>query len=302
MEADVTILSLTNKPECRSDPDPNQVIPLTQGDIRQLYLANHPRIAADAIARALYEMPGISQWHPASGEFLLASPWRHRADIPMIRDLTAFVHEDELVQAMVQAARARGMRGIIASESYEKRRPEFYLRNGMRRLETVIAFVHHRVQDYLDVNRESAQQFIQVTMDDLSLIEQIIALDHAAFGPIWGNSHAEFAWWMSIPSVEVWVGMIDDEVTSYYGTTYYQKFGHLDRIAVHPDYQGKGLGADTLMAAMQRMADLRRKNAALCTQADNVASQALYRRAGFERYPNDDYDMYGILFDEANNA
>lgn len=271
-------------------------MPLTHADIAKLHLENHPRIASEAIARAIEEMPGVSQWHPASGEFLIATPWRHRDDIPLIRDLSAFVNENELVQAAVNAARELGMIGFVASETYEKRRASFYERNGMQLLESVIAFVHHRIQDYLDATLKTRLEFYPVTVHDTDLMNGVIGVDEAAFEPVWQNSIAEFEWWMNQPSVEVWAGVLDGKVVSYYGATYFQKFGHLDRIAVHPDHQGTGLGSESLMAALRRMATLGLPNAALCTQADNQFSQQLYSRAGFSRFPRDDYDIYGIVF------
>ncbi|MCA9834607.1 MAG: GNAT family N-acetyltransferase [Thermomicrobiales bacterium] len=294
----MTILRLTNRPEPRPVALPEDVLPLTQADIPRLRLNNHPRIAADAIARALYEMPGLSYWHPDSGEFIVCAPWRHRADVPLMRDLTAFAHEDELVQAAIAAAKAKGMLGFVASEHYEKRRESFYQRNGLYRLEHVITFTHERVLDYLDIPQTGRLNFVRVRGSDFDLLQGVMAVDASAFSPMWRNSHAEFAWWMSLPSVEVWAGVLDGQVVTYAGITAYSRFGHLDRIAVHADYQGQGLGAEALMHAMYRMAELDLPNAALCTQSDNEASQRLYTRAGFKRHQRDDYDIYGIIFEK----
>ncbi len=292
----MTLLRLTNASNSHRREGSDAVVPLTVADIPKLHLTWHPRLQADTIARALERVPGISQWHPRSGEFLLATPWRHRDDIVAIRDLTAFHHEDALVAASLAAAQDSGMIAYIASESYEKRKPEFYARNGFARVESVVSYTHERVADYLDVTSIGPLDMRPVTIADSELLDQVMAVDHAAFAPIWRNSAAEFWWWMQQQSVEVWAGVIDATVVSYYGVTYYQRFGHLDRIAVLPEHQGKGYGAATLMAAMHRMASMGLPNAALTTQHDNPASQHLYARAGFRRHPRDDYEIYGVIF------
>lgn len=290
--------SLLNQNRAGSD-DALRIVPLTEADLPSLRLHLHSRLREQEVYRAVKQLPGLSQWHPESGEYILVAPWRHRQDVITLREVSAFHYESELVVAVFAAAEQNGLAACITAETYEKRRPIFYSRNGMELIETIIAYHHDRVIDFIDAIDNPVQEFVPVTLDDSLLLEQVIAADHAAFPWIWRNMPGEFHWWMSQPSVEVWAGLIDGEVASYYGTTYFQSLGHLDRIAVHPQYQGRKLGAETLTSALQRMARMGLPKAALSTQLGNPVSQHLYERTGFRRSAKDDYHMYGTLLPAA---
>ena len=57
---------------------------------------------------------------------------------------------------------------------------------------------------------------------------------------------------------------------------------HLNRIAVHPSYQGCGIGALLLRDALRAFWQSGAKQVTLNTQTDNRFSQRLYRHFGFE--------------------
>lgn len=286
----------------QSEPDPSDeplIVPLTEADIPSLRLQLHSRLQEAEAYRAVRDLPGLSQWHPQSGEYVLVAPWRHRTDIISLREVSAFHHESSLVAAVFEAADVQGVAACITAETYERRRPIFYSRNGMDLMETIISYQHTRVQDYLDAIEAPVQDFVPVSLDDPELVQKVFETDNSAFSWIWKNSPGEFQWWMQQPTVEVWAGMIDGHVTSYYGTTFFQSMGHLDRIAVHPDWQGKRLGAETLTVALQRMARMGLQRAALSTQLGNSVSKKFYERNGFKRSEKDDYQMYGTLLSAA---
>lgn len=282
-----------------ADNHPHGIVPLTLADLPALRLHLHSRLREAEVYNAVTRLPGLSQWHPESGEYILVTPWRHRTDIISLREVSAFHHESDLVAAVFEAADEHGLAACITAETYEKRRPIFYSRNGMELMETIIAYHHDRVGDFIDAIEVTMQDFVPVTLDDPALLQKVMDTDHAAFPWIWRNMPGEFQWWMSQPSVEVWAGLIDGEVASYYGTTYFQQLGHLDRIAVHPKFQGQKLGREALTVAMQRMARMGLHKAALSTQLGNPASQHLYERTGFRRSAKDDYHMYGTLLSAA---
>ena len=290
--------SLLNQANREAD-DPHGIVALTEDDLPALRLHLHSRLREEEVFRAVTALPGLSQWHPQSGEYVLVTPWRHRKDIISLREVSAFHHESELVAAVFKAAEENGLAACITAETYERRRPIFYSRNGMELMETIISYHHDRVSDFLDAVESPVQEFVVVTPQDQALLQKVIETDHAAFPWIWRNMPGEFQWWMSQPSVEVWAGLIDGEVASYYGTTYFQQLGHLDRIAVHPKFQGQKLGAETLNVALQRMARMGLHKAALSTQQGNPVSQRLYERTGFRRSTKDDYQMYGTLLSAA---
>ena len=57
---------------------------------------------------------------------------------------------------------------------------------------------------------------------------------------------------------------------------------HINRIAVHPRYQGRGVGALLLQDALDGFWRLGAERVTLNTQSDNDSSQRLYHRFGFK--------------------
>ncbi len=57
---------------------------------------------------------------------------------------------------------------------------------------------------------------------------------------------------------------------------------HINRIAVHPDQQGHGIGTLLLRNALPTLWQYGAERVTLNTQTDNRYSQRLYRRFGFE--------------------
>lgn len=297
----MSLLNLRNKPRGQKPKYPDTVLPLLPADLQQLLVSNHLRLDSSEIADWLEEMPGISQWHPASGEFIAATRWRHRADIPTIRLLSSFNHETELIRASVDAAEQQGMAAYVTVEMYEKRRPAFYLNHGFDLLEEIVTYGHNHSQDFLDLPVELRQQFHPVTSLEGHDFASLQQLDADSFSWLWRNSEQEFAWWLGQPNVEAFIGTIGNEITSYFGATLFNNFAHLDRIAVHPQYQGQGLGKETLQFAMRRFAGLGLSKVGLSTQKNNSASRSMYERAGFRHTPQDDFRMYGVILSAAPN-
>src|SRR5690606_40387993 len=72
---------------------------LTPADIERLHIDNHPRLALGDAESLVIQAPRLPKWHPASGEFLLVTPWRHRSELPAVSVTSAFQHADGLLAA-----------------------------------------------------------------------------------------------------------------------------------------------------------------------------------------------------------
>jgi ribosomal-protein-alanine N-acetyltransferase len=120
---------------------------------------------------------------------------------------------------------------------------------------------------------------------DLSVLS---ALDELAFDHIWHKSMSDFREALARADSFA-VALIDNQIVAYEWCELYEQHAHLTRLAVHPDFQGRGIGAQLLhhaiIEALERGANLITLN----TQEKNDRSQALYRRFGFvsthERLP-----------------
>ncbi len=119
-------------------------------------------------------------------------------------------------------------------------------------------------------------------------------LDHQAFPWLWWNCRDEFLQYAGSPGVAIELGRDESgRAVAYIGTTRYRTWGHLDRIAVAPDIQGRGLGRAALDYAVMTLARSGARRVGLSTQARNHRSRRLYDTYGFRRSPGNDYRLYG---------
>ncbi len=104
--------------------------------------------------------------------------------------------------------------------------------------------------------------------------------DRAAFEPLWWHSENSIEHIRRTVAHFV-VAQIDDRVVGHAFSDVYGGQGHLIRLVVHPDFQGRGLGEQLLIASLNYQLGLDAYPFTLNTQADNQSSQALYKRYGY---------------------
>ena len=108
----------------------------------------------------------------------------------------------------------------------------------------------------------------------------LVALDEAAFDPLWCNESQTFAHALENLPYFV-VAELAGQIVGYLFSSLQGDRGHLNRVAVHPDYQGHGIGARLLAEAIEFFRREKVKVITLNTQKDNAASQRLYRHFDF---------------------
>lgn len=270
---------------------------LTPADIERLHIDNHPRLALGDAESLVIQAPGLSKWHPASGEFLLVTPWRHRSEIPAVSVMSAFQHEDELLAASMASAEEKGAAAFVLMDTYEIRRSSFYDRNDLAHLETILTYEHRAPRSLVRDAPDPIQEFEPWFGDDDDTLHELLELDHTAFPWLWWNSREEFLAYARMPFVEIWVGRLEGRVTSYLGLTHFRRWSHLDRIAILPDVQGQGFGRESLAFAVRRMLQSGADRVGLSTQKENIRSRRLYEKSGFRETPELNYDVFGVLFE-----
>ena len=273
---------------------------LVPGDIPSLRLGWQHRHDAEDIERLLGIFPSRSVWLPDTREFVLLGPWRHRPEIAGVVEVAAVRNAEALIEQAVRLADERGAALVLMTEMDERRRPAFYERMGFVELEEVITYESDRVAP-LPTNTYPLT-FVQVAGHDTSLLEAVLRLDHLAFPWLWWNSSAELAAYSFMPGVAIFAGMLDGDVITYAGVTTYPGWGHLDRIAVHPDHQGRGFGRITLGFALGTLTVRGARRIGLSTQGDNARSQRMYEHVGFKRSRSNDYRLYGRWLREPNST
>ena len=109
----------------------------------------------------------------------------------------------------------------------------------------------------------------------------LVALDEATFDPLWRNASQTFAHALrNLPYFVV--AELAGQTVGYLFSSLQGDRGHLNRVAVHPDYQGHGIGTRLLIEAIEFFRTEKVKVVTLNTQKDNAVSQSLYRRFGFQ--------------------
>lgn len=112
-------------------------------------------------------------------------------------------------------------------------------------------------------------------------IPAIVAIDRAAFTPHWWHSEATIRRRTAASSYFA-VAESAGEVVGYAEGKLYSSEAHLNRIAVHPEHQARGVGTLLLCDALRAFWRRGAERVVLNTQIDNHDSLRLYRRIGFE--------------------
>lgn len=266
---------------------------LAAGDVRQLRLSTDQRLSEAALRALVNAYPGRSVWAPETLEFIVMSPWRHRAEIAQVLKISAVRHRDALLSAAIEQCRAAEAAMVLYIEMDEIRAPDWYDRVGLEPIEEVITYELRRLDA---VGQQSTSlSFHAVDPSDQATISDLVRLDHTAFPWLWWNSAAEFEAYRKTAGVQIFLALAGRRPIGYIGVTLYPGWGHIDRIAVEPESQGRGYGRQLLAFAVDRLAQQGARRVALSTQRENHRSRRLYERAGFQRAPGFDYQLYGVV-------
>lgn len=109
----------------------------------------------------------------------------------------------------------------------------------------------------------------------------LVSLDALAFHPLWRNTVETLGRWRATVPYFV-VAVAGQDVVGYcYCSVGDQGQGHLIRVAVHPVWQGRGIGTRLLAEAAGFFQKAGVRCITLNTQEENAVAQRLYRKFGF---------------------
>ena len=109
----------------------------------------------------------------------------------------------------------------------------------------------------------------------------LVAVDRAAFEPYWWNSMETYRRRMAASSYFVCAELGGRVVGFAEGDTHWPR-AHVNRLAVHPSWQTRGIGTLLLNHISRALWRAGATHITLNTQADNLGSLRLYGRLGFE--------------------
>jgi ribosomal protein S18 acetylase RimI-like enzyme len=142
--------------------------------------------------------------------------------------------------------------------------------------DNVIVLMWDRIIDLPDPSPENIS-IRPMLPEDLGTV---LTIDHMAFGKVWKNSleSLELAYQQSSLAT---VAERGDEIVGYQYSTASAMGGHLARLAVKINMQGKGIGYLLVYQMLSQFKKQGFRHVTVNTQQNNLASLALYSKAGF---------------------
>jgi len=130
-----------------------------------------------------------------------------------------------------------------------------------------------------------------MSKDDLASVQSV---DQTAFLPLWRYTLSTLNLGLQ-KTLYSTVIEADKVIIGYQITTETQNTGcHLARLAVLPEYQGRGIGYLLVQDMLNHLIPLGYPQVTVNTQHNNLASLALYDKMGF-RHTGDRYPVYELL-------
>ena len=141
---------------------------------------------------------------------------------------------------------------------------------------------------------EPDQSFIirPMTIEDLGHVTEV---DQTAFEPLWTNSQPMLAAAFQQSAISSVAQDLSGRIIGYQISTSGHLGGHLARLAVLPEFQGKRIGTALVSDMLDKFASQNVHRISVNTQENNPVSLKLYTRLGFhftgESYPVLTFDL-----------
>lgn len=266
--------------------------PVTPEEVRQLNIGWNSQFNTAGLRQHAADYPGLVRRVRGTGDYIVGSNWRRREDIGEILELQTRYYKAELLQSLLAEYTQRGYKSVVISPNELDEQLNFYHGQGFKEIERVVYYEKPDVSvNY--VYRGTPINFRSLQAEP-NILDDLLAVDHAAFPWLWWNSAAELRYYQTQEGVTIYVGYLDNQPVGYFGFTIYEKWAHLDRLATIPEMQGKGIGAHLLATSIRLMATAGAKRVTLSTQNNNWQSQRLYEGFGFGRVQALEYNLTGI--------
>jgi len=260
------------------DEAASPIVDLTPDRAATIRLGLTSRFDRQHLINHVRRFPGYGFCTQNGKQFAIAGRWRRRAEIAELVEATRGDRREELIEALIRSLTAQGVRLVVLDYGLEALDPSFFRQVGFNLVERIVEY------------ERSSASIVARPRPDLTVRlyraadrDAILDLERVSFDWLWWNSADEWDAYVATPAVEVLVGSVDGRIIGYAGMTVYRRDGHLDRLAVREDEQGRGYGSGLLTEALLRMDVRGARRVGLTTQEHNARSQTLYEHYGFHR-------------------
>lgn len=207
-------------------------------------------------------------------------PWRGNHSVALLSPTPGHQLRPETIHEAVAQAKNRGYQQIFTSALAIEEQMAFE-KCGFKRVEE-LHLLHH---DLVGIPSSSAHG-MKMRRGRTADIEAVLQLDGRAFDGFWRFDRAAlFDARDATPRSRFRVAVVDGKVVGYHITGAAGPMGYLQRLAVDPDFHGRGIGTalvgDALSWCMRRHCERVMVN----TQISNERAYALYLHLGFETEP-----------------
>ena len=211
---------------------------------------------------------------------LRIGPWRGDPGIALLSPVPGAVPSSlGLARAVVEVA-ARGYRSIL-TPALARAEQEVFLEQGF--------IVHERLHllgHDLRSRPEPRVEGVRLRRAHRTDIGAVLIVDGLAFDGFWrfdraGLDDARRA----TPRARFTVAEFDDRIVGYHVTGMAGRLGYLQRLAVHPQTQGRGIGTALIGDSLDWCARRHGTSMLVNTQETNLGALHLYRRLGFVDEP-----------------
>lgn len=111
-------------------------------------------------------------------------------------------------------------------------------------------------------------------------LRRVMAIEQLVFPEPW--SHGVFTSELALRRGRAYrVAREGNETVGYVGLMFVEEEAHVTTVAVAPEHQGRGLGAQIMLGAVRIALDEPARHMSLEVAVGNARAQALYRRFGF---------------------
>ncbi|MBI4317212.1 MAG: GNAT family N-acetyltransferase [Chloroflexi bacterium] len=261
-------------------------------DLSSLRLMRFSKFTYETLAPHVAEHPGLALRVYGQNEYAVGGYWRRRPEIGSIEEMTQGRYRKPLLLRLVEEFRRRGTKLVVVYSADLALFHSFYSNMGFHKLDEIIELERPGCRDVPDTRHA---RMSRAGLGDLSTL---LATDRASFPWLWWNSQKELEWYLRQDSVEVYQTWCGVDAVGYAGFSQHGPVGYIDRLAVRPEWQGRGFGAALLAFVLATMGTRGVSHVGLSTQSSNLRAQALYRHFGFRR-SHRSQRVYGLWLQES---